>query len=203
MSYHLCGVVLSLLAFATGTASAQQTLNTSSCMHFVPETGIGARQLIALCAIEGGKQPIACFGLTKLPGEEPRYSYLLIFKPPSGKPKGGIGTECKGSCTISDEDFHLDFQGQVKVVGKMVEVAYQFKYDAEKKAIKDEVLKLGGKEISTEGPRVFLVDLGAEKMTYTPLKGEKLDLLPRHLDKGGYENGVLETIEKLKKAAPG
>ena len=72
----------------------------------------------------------------------------------------------------------------------------------ERKAIKDEVLKLGGKEIPTEGPRVFLVDLGAEKMTYTPLKGEKLDLLPRHLEKGGYENGVLETIEKLKKASP-
>jgi hypothetical protein len=171
-------------------------------MHFVPDTGIEARQLIALSTIEVAKQPIACFGLTKLPGEEPRYAYLLIFKSPGGKPKGGLGTECKGSSTMSDKDFRLDFQGQIAVSEKTVEVGYKFKYDAEKKAMKDEVLKLGGKEVSTEGSRVFLVDLAAEKMTFTPVKGEKLDLLPRHPDKDGYERGVLETIEKLKKASP-
>jgi uncharacterized membrane protein YkgB len=68
MISRLCGVVGGLLALAAGTVSAQQPLTTHSFMHFVPDTGIEARQLIALSTIEVAKQPIACFGLTKLPG---------------------------------------------------------------------------------------------------------------------------------------
>jgi hypothetical protein len=202
MALRILGIILGWMFLFPEMGSAQQPISTSSFLHLALDSGIEGRQLIALSTVEVAKQPVACFGLTKIPGQPPRYAYLLVFNQLNDKEKSGLATECKGRSSMTEDDFNLDFDGVVKVGKKKVEVGYTFKYDPVKKALQGEVLRLGGKEVSTEGSRVFLVDLRGENLTYTPIKAEKLDLLPRQSTEGGYERGVLNTIEGFKKDSP-
>jgi hypothetical protein len=81
------GVVLSLVVFA-GPALSQE-ISAGGFLRSVTGEGAGTRVLIGLSAVEADGRPAACFGLTKLPGEPPRYTYLLILRAPAEKPKKG------------------------------------------------------------------------------------------------------------------
>jgi hypothetical protein len=178
-------------------AGAAPPLGSSSLLSIPPGPGADARGFIAMTVVEQDGRPVACFGMTKVPGEKPRYSYLLIFRAAAEKPKRGLATEGKGGGSTAPDDFRLDFSGNLSYGGRKVEVAYNFKYDP-KKGESSDALQLGGEKVAADSPRVFLVDLRAEKVTFTPVKAKGVELVPKNLDDGGWEAGAVEAVEQLK-----
>jgi hypothetical protein len=158
---------------------------------------LGAQGALGMGILSKDDRPVACFGLTKVPGQKARYSYLLIIKAAPAGPKDGLETAAEGKAANQDKGY-VDINGTFKYRGKTVEIQYKADIDAGKKLVSGEVLKLGGKEVKVDGPRIFLVDLTAAKVMYTPVKVEGVEELPA----GKWEQAVGETIEQLKKKSP-
>src|SRR5262245_10446160 len=90
-----CLVVIFLGMTSGWAARAEEpgkVTSTSSVMR------IGDFQGMALLEID--EKPAACFGLHKLPGGKPRFTYLLLFKP-DPKAERGSGVGGGGSVTLS------------------------------------------------------------------------------------------------------
>ena len=152
--------LLCLLAGSAGAQEAGKVTSTQSVMK------VGDFQGMALLEID--EKPAACFGLHKLPGQKPRYTYLLLFKP-DPKAERGSGVGGGGSASLSSNgDGECDLKFEAMPSGRTIEIEYKMKSDG--KTILSEALKVGGKEIDKDGPRVFLVDLAEARPTCQPVK---------------------------------
>jgi hypothetical protein len=144
-------------------------------------------------------RPVACFGVNKRPNDKGRFVYLLLFRTTPGE---GISLEVQGSTRTSTDE--TDSAATLVLDKKAVEVAYKFKADEKTHALLSESLKVGGKEVKEGEPRVFLVDLRQDKVTYKPVKVELPDASP-YMKGEGKEEWVAAThkaIDHLKATSP-
>ena len=83
---------------------------------------------------------------------------------------------------------------------KRIETSYEAETDRKTNALIKEALKIGGKEIKPGEPRVFLVDLTQDKVSYRPVKVDLPDEVPEATS--GHQTWalpVMRAIEQLKK----
>jgi hypothetical protein len=143
--------------------------------------------------------PLVAFGLNKRPKEKTRYTYLLLFKNGPVKPTGtGVGGTFRSSGNGVDESIRLTLGD------KDVEVAYQYTSDDKTQALKSETVKVGGTEVKPGGPRVFLVDLTGEKVTYRPVKVDLPAAVPDFNDgeKKTWAATAVRAVDELCKKSP-
>lgn len=143
--------------------------------------------------------PLVAFGLNKRPKEKARYTYLLLFKNGPGKPAGsGVAGTLRSTGNGADETF------QLTLGDKVVEVAYKYDSDARTHALKSEAVKVGGTEVKPGGPRVFLVDLSGEKVTYRPVKVDLPAAVPDFDDgeKKTWAATAVRAVDELCKKSP-
>lgn len=193
---------LALLALASH-APADESYNTAGAGNFLSTVRKDSHGAVALELVSLGKRPVACFGLTKLPGENPRYSYLLIFKSPA-RPKGGAGTESSTSgSNAGGGRSHVKVDAVVTFEKKKLKISYRAKLNDEKKRLEGEELKLGGKVVKPGAPRIYLVDLTKDKVEFVPVeKVKELEVVPEAGRDGDWVKCVVATIEGLKKKSP-
>jgi len=179
------------LALSAGAQEAGKVTSSSSVMR------VGDFQGMALLEIDG--KPAACFGLHMLPGGKPRYTYLLLFKP-DPKSERGSGTGGGGSLSIgSDGKGECDLKLTAMPKGREIEIEYKMKCDG--KSVVSEMLKVGGKEIEKDGPRVFLVDLADEKATCHPVKYTPA-AVPDFADEDAWGRQILKAEAELIEKSP-
>ena len=119
--------------------------------------------------------------------EKRRFTYFLIFKVDPAKIEGGgSGIGFKGLFGPDAGDFRME----VGLGNKKIDFAYDFKVDRKAGTI-TESIKIGGKDYSKDVPRVFLVDLTQDKITYVPLK----DAIP---DPAGDVDEVAKALNRLE-----
>jgi hypothetical protein len=143
--------------------------------------------------------PLIGFGLNKRPREKARYTYVLLFKNKPGKLTGaGVGGSMRSDGNSVEESMRLTLGG------KDVEVVYQFSADEKTHALKSETVKVGGTEVKADGPRVFLVDLTGEKVTYRPVKVALPAAVPDFDDgqKKTWAATAVRAVEELCKKSP-
>jgi hypothetical protein len=87
---------------------------------------------------------------------------------------------------------------------KVIEVAYMYTADEKTHALKSETVKVGGAAIKRNGPRVFLVDLSGEKVTYRPVRVELPKAVPGLDDEGkkSWAATAVRAVEELCKESP-
>lgn len=153
----------------------------------------------AMCMLEIDEKPAACFGIHKLPGGKPRYLYLLLFKP-DPKQARGSGAGGGGSITLdSDGQGECDLKLTAMPSGKELEIEYKMKSDG--KAIVSEMLKVGGKEIEKEGPRVFLVDLSQASPVFLAVKASPA-VVPDFADEEAWGKQILKAKAEMIEKSP-
>ncbi len=144
-------------------------------------------------------RPVVCFGINKRPNDKGRYVYLLLFRTAPGD---GFDFTVGGSSRTSSDE--TNSKTSLILEKKTIEVAYKFKADEKTHALMSEALTVGGKEVKEGMPRVFLVDLTQDKVTYEPVKVDLPDALP-DLKDGGNEKSVTalhKAIDQLKAKSP-
>jgi hypothetical protein len=143
--------------------------------------------------------PLIGFGLNKRPKEKGRYTYVLLFKNGPGKLTGtGVAGRLSSTGSSVDESMTLTLGG------KAVEIEYKFTADEKTQALKSETVKVGGTAIKPGGPRVFLVDLSGDKVTYRPVKVALPEAVPDFDDgqKKTWPATALRAVEELCKKSP-
>ncbi|HZT78758.1 MAG TPA: hypothetical protein VFA26_00930 [Gemmataceae bacterium] len=122
----------------------------------------------ALAAEPDGNAAVA-YGFVTVAGK-PRFTYFLLFKVDPAKVKShGQSIGAKGDLKINFGPEAGALPLEVRLGDKKVEFAYKFDVDRKAGTI-SESIKIGGKEYSKDVPRVFLVDLTQDKITYAPVK---------------------------------
>jgi hypothetical protein len=192
--------VVSVLFAGVAIADEKPTPALMILSHLRIGSGAEAFGHCGMCVLSRGDIPVACFGLNKRPNEQTRYSYLLLFKAPAAKAKGGLTTEGSGS----GSNLHLDLAAKMTFNGKVVAVTYQFTADKEKNILTSEVVKLGGEEVKRAAPRIYLVDLTLDKVTFVPVKVDRLDDVPDLTDRDqkSWAASVEKAIVQLRMKSP-
>jgi hypothetical protein len=147
-------------------------------------------------------RPIAWFGAVKPTDGKGRFLYLLIFKTPANFVADSFRISFDGR---GSSDTGVEGAVAVRVGTKMaVEVAYKFATDPMTHAVQKQSLTVGGREVKADEPRVFVVDLTGEKVTYTPVKvglpKEAPDVSESKHDTWG--PAVQRAVDQLKKDSP-
>jgi len=144
-------------------------------------------------------RPLICFGLNKRPKEKARYTYVLLFKNGPDRPTAW-GTRGRASSGGDNADDDL----RIVLGEKSVAVAYKFTADEKTHALKSETVKVGGAEFKRNGPRVFLVDLTQEKVTYRPVRVELPAAVPDFNDgaKKTWAASAVRAVDELCKQSP-
>ncbi len=151
---------------------------------------VGADALGGALATEANGNAAACFGFVKVGGKL-RYTYFLLFKvDPAKIEKDGHGIGSRGDLKIFFGLDAGDLPMEVRLGDKKIEFTYKFQVDARAGTISERI-KIGGKEYGKDVPRVFLVDLTQEKITYLPVK----DALPEPV--GGADD-VAKALHRLE-----
>jgi hypothetical protein len=111
----------------------------------------------------------ACYGFVQVAGK-PRYTYFLLFKVDPAKIKAqGHSIGSKGDLKLVFGPEAGDLPMELRLGDKKIEFTYKFQVDRKAGTIRESI-KIGGKEYDNDVPRVFLVDLTQEKITYLPVK---------------------------------
>jgi hypothetical protein len=143
--------------------------------------------------------PLIGFGLNQRPKEKGRYTYVLLFKNKPGKLTGtGVSGTVRTTGSGAEERIRLTLGD------KVVEVEYQFSADEKTHALKSETVKVGGAAVKPDGPRVFLVDLSGDKVTYRPVKVALPAAVPDFDDgeKKTWPATAVRAVEELCKKSP-
>jgi hypothetical protein len=149
------------------------------------------------------KRPVVWFGLIKQPKEKSKFLYMLLFKSPenAGNMSCVTGQEHYGPSLVQDSMDRIRVTGKtdLKLDDKWIETSYEADSGRKTNALIKEALKIGGKEIKPGEPRVFLVDLTQDKVSYQPVKVELPDEAPEATS-GPQTWGptVMRAIEQLK-----
>jgi hypothetical protein len=194
--------VVSVLALGLPAhLSAQEEYTWSS--GFSSHSGSGKECLgycdAALMLTQKDLRPLVMFGLNKRPNEKGRYVYFLLFKTPE-KVAGALEEEFKGS---GDND-KADTTFSVVLAKKRIKIAYKLEAHKKTHALVKESLKIGDQEVKEGAPRVFLVDLTRDTISYQPVKVDLPDDVPDLADSDHKTWGatVRRAIDKLKKGSP-
>jgi hypothetical protein len=161
-----------------------------------------------------GNRPIACFGMRATTGEKGKYIYIILFKNgPAGFPSKDSFYAADGSG--NEGEFFEKTKSTVTIMlgGKKLQLAYNHERDPKSYELKSEMLKLGETEIKENNPRVFLVDLAQEKITYRPVQVKLPEVVPafpppKQVDDKKSEQYkawpamLMQTVEQLKKNSP-
>jgi hypothetical protein len=192
--------VIALLVFGAATADDKASPGFVTTMYFQTGAGADAHGYCGQCVLHREGVPVACFGLNKRPGEKTRYAYLLLFKAPGAKPAGGLRTDGKSQGT----NFNLDLDATLTFNGKKVAVGYRFTADEKTNKLTSEAVKLGGKEIRPDAPRIYLVDLTRREITFVPVKVDVAVEAPDLTDSEHktWAKSVDQLIEQLKEKSP-
>jgi hypothetical protein len=161
-------------------------------------------------AIMFGKdhRPVVWFGLLKLPKEKSKFLYMLLFKSPENafKMSREIGTEHSGPSLVPEGAIYriaVTGKTHLKLDDKRLETSYEAEFDRKTNALIKEVLKLGGTEIKPGEPRVFLVDLTEDKVSYRPVKADLPDEVPEATSSHQtWGPPTMRALEQLKKKSP-
>ena len=144
--------------------------------------------LAGALATEADGNAAVCFGLVKVAGK-PRYTYFLLFKFDPAKIKTfSLGSKGELKTIFGPDGGNLPVK--VAFGDKKIDFTYKFKVDGKAGTI-SESIKIGGKEYDKDVPRVFLVDVTQDKITYLPVK----DAVPEPA--GGVEN-VAKALKRLE-----
>jgi hypothetical protein len=191
-----------LLALAAGVTPSAPAQDKYTCFIGSAQSGGGDDAYFGLA---GGVvvleqttfRPVAWFGAAKPLNGKSQYLYLLILKTPAGTGwRGGLGASFDGGSSDTGSKAKMS----VKVAGKKVEVAYDFPTDPKTRAVLKSSLTVGGKEVKEGDPKVFVVDLTGEKVTYTPVKvALPADAPDVSQSKGGWGDAVQRDVERLTK----
>jgi hypothetical protein len=154
---------------------------------------------IGMCGLEIDEQPAAAFGLYQAPGQKSQYTYLVLFKPNPKAERGsghGGGGEAQNN---SDGHVKCDLAMQALVGGHEIKVRLQLERDA--KTVAKNIVTIGGQDYGPDGPRVFLVDLAAEKpvplaVKYTP------SAVPEPADETAWGQQILAAKKELIEKSP-
>jgi hypothetical protein len=179
-----------------GKVTATHTyLTVSGTMNGQPHGFLG------MCNLEIDEKPAAAFGLYQAAGQKPQYTYLLLFKP---NPKAERGSGAGGDGTSqndSDGNVTCDLAMHAFVGGREVKFRLQMERSADK--LTKHILSVGGQDYDQDGPRVFLIDLAAEKPTPVPVKYTPA-AVPSFADEEAWGQQILaakkELIEKSTEA---
>jgi hypothetical protein len=123
------------------------------------------------CAVaaEANGNAAVCFGFVKVAGK-PRYTYFLLFKvDPAKMATHGHSIGSKGDLKIVFGPDAGELPMEVRLGDKKIEFTYKFEVNRKAGTI-SESIKIGGKEYAKDVPRVILVDLTQNKITYLPVK---------------------------------
>jgi hypothetical protein len=132
----------------------------------------------------------ACYGFVPVAGK-PRYTYFLLFKVDPAKVKShGQSIGAKGDEKIVFGPEAGDLPLEVRLGDKKIEFTYKFEADRKAGTVRESI-KIGGKEYDKDVPRVFLVDLTQEKITFLPVK----DALP---EPAGSVDDVAKALNRLE-----
>lgn len=195
-------VLLPVLADEKKAAPAKYTyIGGTSYSGSGGGTSHGLAAGVVVCE-QASLRPIAWFGAAKPSGEKSQFLYLLIFKTPAGSDvSSGFSSSVSGRGSSTDG---VEGTMTVELVKKKVEVAYKFPTDPKSHAVLKQSLSVGGREVKEGDPRVFVVDLTGEKVTYTPVKVELPKDAPDVSQEKSEEWGavVQRAVEQLKKDSP-
>jgi hypothetical protein len=157
-------------------------------------------------AIMFGKdhRPVVWFGLLKLPKEKSRFLYMLVFKSPENafKMSREIGSQHDGPSLVPGgamDRFRVTGKTHLKLDDKRIETSYEADFDRKTNALIKEAMKIGDKEIKPGEPRVILVDLMQDKVSYQPVKVDLPDEAPDATT--GHQTwgpAVMRAVEQLK-----
>lgn len=137
-------------------------------------------------AAEPNGNVAASYGFVTV-GEKRRFTYFLIFKvDPAEIEGGGSRMELKGFFGPNAGDFRME----VGLANKRVDFEYDFEVDRKAGTIRESIT-IGGKAYDKNVPRVFLVDLTQDKITYVPVK----DAVP---DPAGDVDEVAKALKRLQ-----
>jgi hypothetical protein len=173
--------------------------------NMVRGSGDGATHGLAgdvLVCEQATLRPIAWFGAAKPDAEKSKFLYLMIFKTPAGfKGIRGLSVSVNGRGSSRDG---VTGKMTVEMAKKKIEVAYQFPTDPKTHVVLKQSLTIGDQEIKDGDPRVFVVDLTGEKVTYTPVKVDLPKDAPDVSQERGDEWGeaVQRVVEQMKKDSP-
>ena len=161
-------------------------------------------------AIMFGKdhRPVAWFGLIRQPKEKSKFLYLLLFKSPEnvGSMNRELSTQFEGPTTVQDSKLDgttVTGKTRLKLDAKQIETSYEAEIDRKTNALIKEALKIGGTEIKPGEPRVILVDLTQDKVSYRPVKVDLPDVVPEATT--GHQTWaepILRGIQQLKEKSP-
>jgi hypothetical protein len=114
----------------------------------------------------------ACYGVIRLPRMKERYIYLMLFKNDPGMAAGDTQE-------IAAREVMDGFMTATKIVrgGKNIEITYHLQLDRAGR-YRGESIKLGDTVLDADAPRVYLVDLKEEKVTFQPVKVELPKSIP-------------------------
>jgi hypothetical protein len=200
----IAATTMGVVALATLAASAQPG---------TPKLRAGAGNVLSISAPPNGflggslvtevdGPPVAAYGILKL-ANQPRYTYLILFKAdPKKQVGGGIGMGDldkgdKGRKGVFDfgDLYTADLPLWVTSGGKKFEFTYKLKADSQKGVILSESLKIGDKEYEKDIPRVLLVDLTQAQPACLPVKNVQPAPAP---DVGGGLEKLEQAIRELK-----
>jgi serine beta-lactamase-like protein LACTB len=156
-------------------------------------SGQEARGYANGCVVVDDKRPLACFGVQKRSKGPARYIYILLLKAgPEHLSSVGVRAKVSGGSDSADEVI------DITLGKKTVKVAYKFATDKKTGALTSETLKVGDAEVKKGAPRVFLVDLTKDKVTYTPVKVDLPDDVPDVGDQKTWAPTVVRAVGRLK-----
>jgi hypothetical protein len=191
-------IALSLFVLPPILLSAEEKAGKETGRSSVYEFNATTSGFLGSCLLEIDNLPAACFGLEKQEGGKARYTYLLLFKvDPKNEDGSGTGGSVAGS-TGTDGGRDVKLEVEAMAAGKKVAVSYKLKTEANTGKVLEESLTVDGNEYGKDGPRVFLVDLTAEKTTCVPVKGFVPAAVPDFAAQDQWAAQILKAIAELK-----
>lgn len=152
-------------------------------------------------------RPILSFSMHKPAKGKSRFVYLLIFKAPPGprEPRYDMAIGPGGnSAKVEGGVYKANVSSSIGLYGKRIEAAFTVEDDILKGGPVKDTLTIGGKTVKAGAPRVFLVDLTADKITYEPVKVDLPETAPNFLSDKRKENwspALLKILEDMKRTS--
>lgn len=154
--------------------------------------GVSAASLLS---VDG--RPIACYGITKAPGEDEKYAYFIVFKSPPETRKQ-VEFLMGGGTSMADK-IEATESPTVVLGDRKWKFRYKLEANGDLTKVTTETITIDGKDNKTSDGRVFLVDLTREKPTSQALKMDPPKTAPDLGQKSDAIKAVEEAVEDLKK----
>jgi hypothetical protein len=137
-------------------------------------------------------------GMVQVPGEDPRYAYVLVIK---GDPGRQFLAHYDGKSDVSGSV--AGSRGFVEIANKRVAFEYKVEVDPTGKQAPREVLSINGKDLAIGKGRVVFVDLSADQVSWkqSQVQLPKAPPWPALVDQ--VESQAQDLLEHLRRAESG